>query len=187
MKYYIYIIVILFTCSCNQSQPKETINLPEKSLETNIAINKTEVIELAKNYLIKITPTPKLSSDNENIFIDNGEVTYGETYNESYYNYTIPKTEVIIGDLNGDKNNDAVVIVGKSLGGNYSSAEQLIFLNQNGKLILYLHEVNLPELYFESIKDEILYGIVSSQNPDNNFIGKKVKYQLIEKKLVEIE
>lgn len=184
MKNYIYIIVILFTCSCNQTQTKENINLPKSSLNTNIAINKTEVVELAKKYLIKITPTPKLYSDNEYIFIDNGERTND---NESYYNYTIPKTEVIIGDLDGDKNNDAIINVGKSFGGNYSSAEQLIFLNQNGKLILYLHEVNLPELYFESIKGEILYGIVSSQNPDENFVSKKAKYQLIEKKLVEIE
>jgi len=187
MKYYIYIIVILITFSCNKSQHKETINLPKKSLDTNIDINKTEVLELAKNYLIKITPTPKLYTDDENIFIDNGEFPHGDTDNETYYNYTIPKTEVIIGDLNGDKNNDAVVNVGKSYGGNYSSAEQLIFLNQNGKLILYLHEVNLPKLYFETIKSEILYGIVSSENPDDNFIDKKVKYQLIEKKLVEIE
>lgn len=187
MKNYIYIIIFLFACSCKQSKPKETINLPKNSLDTNININKTEVLELAKKYLIKITPTPKLSSDNENIFIDNGDLQHEESDNESYYNYTIPKTAVIIGDLNGDKNNDAVVIVGKSFGGNYSSAEQLIFLNQNGKLILYLHEVNLPELYFERIKDEILYGIVSSDNPDNNFVSKKVKYQLIEKKLVEIE
>lgn len=187
MKYYIFIIVILFAGSCNPQPGKETTNAPKSNVETNIAIDKTEVLELAKNYLIKITPTPKLSSDNEYIFVDNGERPDGEIDNESYYNYTIPKNDVIIGDLNGDKKDDAEVHLVKSYGGNAASTEQLIFLNQNGKLILYLHEVNLPEVLFESLKDGVLYGIVSTRDADYKMIDKHVKYQLIEKKLVEIE
>ena len=187
MKYYIFIIVILIAGSCNQQQSKESTDAPKSSTETKIAINKTEVLELAKNYLIKITPTPKLSSDNEYIFIDNGDRPDGEKDNDSYYNYTIPKKDVIIGDLNGDKKDDAEVHLVKSYGGNAASTEQLIFLNQNGKLILYLHEVNLPEVLFVSLRDGVLYGIVSTRDADYKMVDKNVKYQLIEKKLVEIE
>jgi hypothetical protein len=187
MKYYIFIIVFIFACSCNQQQPKESINTLDSSSVTNLAIDKAEVLELAKNYLIKITPTPKLFSDNENIFIYNGEPSNGETENDDYYAYTIPKNNVIIGDLNGDNKDDAEVHLVKSYGGNAASSEQLIFLNQEGKLILLIHEVNHSELIFESIKDGVLYGIVYSRDEDFNIVTQKVKYQLIANKLVEIE
>ena len=185
MKNSICIIFILFLSSCSQTQTNDKSSDDNKT--ANKIFTKEEIAELSKKYLVNIIPNPKLSSDTDFVSISNGEYPWSDgPGNDDYFVYEIHQKYILIGDLNGDNFDDAEVQLIISYGGNSATAEQLIFINEDGILKPYLHSKNLPDIFFNEIKSGILYGIEEKRDEDYNLKQKKVQYQLIGKKLVEI-
>lgn len=187
MKHLIYFIMGLVIVSCNEPQENKSKELTKEELgDMYFSLLQSQALDLSKKYLIAKTPHPKLSVDSENIFIDNGEYPFADVDNPDYFNYTIPKKDILVGDLNNDRVSDVAVHVVQSWGGTAATSSYLIFLNNEGKLILNHHEKDFP-VFFTNIDKGILYGIEEKRDADYNRTNRNVKYQLIEKKLVEVE
>jgi len=180
---FITLIFIVFY-SCNNNSNKEIKNIESDKLIAKA--DKKAILEETKKYLISQVKNASISNDKYgNVFIESG--VYGD---EGYIVYTINKKDIITGDLNGDRCEDAIIKIVASYGGNLANTYNLIWFNSyvdnKYKAFDYLNDVEI-----KSINNNIIHGIVSKYASNDPqccpSIKTKVKYQIINNKIVKIK
>jgi hypothetical protein len=144
----------------------------------SVTMTKEGIIENVKETFVNDLDNPKISTDNSgNIFISSGE-----TY------YTINPDEIIFGQIDDDNFDDALVHISVSTGGNLEIHEYLPYYTAGEEIVEFNHD---PMVIIKKIENGVIYGDIPEYAEDDPrccpSIHHEVKYQLIGKKIVEIQ
>jgi hypothetical protein len=172
--YFIIIILAGFMSSCTQNN---STNQPD-----NKAVEKTreEVISSVENYLKEKLKDPRVSVDEFNMIC----------ISDSVAGYQINQSKIVIGKIDEDKVDDAVVPVYTLRGQSVMEYDHLIVLNSAG---IYKVVKTMKDVFnIHAIKNRKIFAEVSTVSPDSPGFGcdeckEVVKYKYRDGELVRIE
>lgn len=195
VKKLIYLLNILFILSCINNRKEPNNNERVENIDSTIGRTNNEKCDKNLNSISKIEIISDSTHNNNTFSITKKDVIkaadeYIKSYEYDSSIFTIYKSYyILIGDLNGDKLDDAIISVAHELtDANAWSCHFLLFLNNKGKLeycdrIPFYCRHYLQD--FTHIKNGVIYSTLTIISDGEHKIG-EIKYKLIENKLVNV-
>jgi hypothetical protein len=172
--YFIIIILVCFLGSCTQNN--STSQLGNKTFEKT----REEVIRSVENYLMEKLKDPRVSVDEFNMIC----------ISDSAAGYQINQSKIVIGKIDEDKVDDAVVPVYALRGQSVMEYDHLVVLNSSGtyKVVKTMKDV----FNIHAIRNRKIFAEVSTVSPDSPGFGceeckEVVKYKYMAGELVRAD